>query len=199
MNKNKVEGFIGNESLIKESHKMDDLFDVKEQKQSFEKFLDTLDNSAIAGYLGRFGAGKSTLLHQIKKEREKKQEEVWIDFDAWKFPERKELWDGFVLDFAKQIDKKLFNKVKKQIEGNDNRGKKAIFNTFSDLSGIKFLKNFESFFDKTPATRIFEIQDIINEAIEKLDKDIYIVAEDIDRSGKEGLFFLETLSQFLRD
>jgi hypothetical protein len=198
MNNNNL-SFVKNPDSLKEDHKMDDLFQIEKQKEFFENFLNSLDHSSIVGYLGRFGVGKSTLLHQIKKQREQEEGEIWINFEAWKFPERKELWDGFVLDFAKQVSNKLYKKCSNKIEGKQNDGKKVSLRIFSDLSGLSVLKNFNSFLEKTPAKRIFEIQDILNEAIKKIDKDIYIVAEDLDRSGSEGLFFLETLKQFIRD
>src|SRR5690606_1032944 len=47
------------------------------------------------------------------------------------------------------------------------------------------------------ARRVDEIQEIFKEQIQKADTDLYVVLEDIDRSGDAGVFFLETLKQFV--
>lgn len=49
----------------------------------------------------------------------------------------------------------------------------------------------------SPATRVFQLQEILKKLIENHGKDLIIVIEDIDRSGDFGIFFLETLKNFL--
>ncbi len=41
------------------------------------------------------------------------------------------------------------------------------------------------------------MQDLLRDLIKKQNKDIYIIVEDIDRSGDAGVYFLETLQQFI--
>lgn len=53
------------------------------------------------------------------------------------------------------------------------------------------------FFETSPARRVDEIQGILTDQIKKSNKDLLVVVEDIDRSGDSGVFFLETLKQFI--
>jgi hypothetical protein len=41
------------------------------------------------------------MIEQAKKKSEEYIKRV--QFDAWMFPERKELWDGFVIEFFQQL------------------------------------------------------------------------------------------------
>lgn len=189
-------GFIKDLRLIEEDCKVDDLLDFSKEIKSFSKKLDTIEGSAIIGLVGKFGCGKSTMLYQVQKEREKT--ELWVNFDAWKYPDRRDLWEGFVLDFAEQIGNK--KKVQKKIEGKSNFDSSLEFvkGIASFVPYLDNIKGFINIFKSSPATRVFEIQAIMKEMIDKSEKDIYIVIEDIDRSGDAGIYFLETLKQFIR-
>lgn len=189
-------GFIKNYDLIQEDCRVDDLLDFSESIDDFTQLMETVQTPAIIGLIGKFGCGKSTMLYQIQKQ---KQDSVhWINFDAWKYPERRDLWEGFVLDFADQVGDK--NKALKRIDGKEKSiGKtiaKAIGGTVSGLGGIAAIAEL---FESSPATRVFQIQEILLKIINGLDKPMHIVVEDIDRSHDRGIYFIETLKQFLRD
>ena len=68
--------------------------------KKFSKKLDSLSGRSIIALVGPFGSGKSTMLHQIMTSRLEK--EFWFEFDAWKYPDRKDLWEGFVLDLIRK-------------------------------------------------------------------------------------------------
>ncbi|MCK5466063.1 hypothetical protein KAI56_01010 [Candidatus Parcubacteria bacterium] len=194
--------FIKDNKLLMETPKVRDLFDLEEQINSFSSLLDSIDKSGSFGFVGGFGTGKSTLIENVKQKRiEKKKNEVWVEFDAWKFPDRKDLWEGFVLEFARQINKEVFEEAYKEIDGKSKDDMKALINVVSKganmfLPGAGIIKNFSNFFKTSPARRVFEIQEILEKIIKKQKKDIFIIIEDIDRSGDSGIFFLETLKQF---
>ena len=194
--------FIKNNKLLMETPKVQDLFNLEEQINSFSGLLDSIDKSGSFGFVGGFGTGKSTLIENVKQGRIKeKKDEMWVEFDAWKFPDRKDLWEGFVLEFARQIDKEIFEEVRKGIDGESKNDIKALVNIVSKgvnmfLPGAEIIKNFNHFFKTSPARRVFEIQEILEGIIKKQKKDIFIIIEDIDRSGDSGIFFLETLKQF---
>jgi len=187
----KANGFIKNEDLIREDCHVDDLLDFTEQIKSFTNRLSELSKPSIIALVGRFGSGKSTMLHQLKKE----SKDLWIEFDAWKYPDRKDLWEGFILDFATQIGK--LTKIKNKIEGK-SQGKHFIKAWLAQVPGVSLDKLFE-IFDSSPVKRVFELQGLLQDLIQKQNKDIYIIVEDIDRSGDAGVYFLETLQQFIRD
>ncbi|MBD3238479.1 MAG: hypothetical protein GF332_02480 [Candidatus Moranbacteria bacterium] len=202
-------GFLKKQSLLNETYKVDDWFDLNQDKVNLEYIINSINKPSILGYVGVFGIGKSTLIHQIQK-NSNKREDLWINFDAWKYPNRDNLWEGFVLDFAKK-DSKLFRKTLDKINGEQNRGivelikvlfkGGSIIGSFYNpiLSNLSFGEKFKFFFRTSPAKRVFEIQEILNKIIKKENKNLFFVIEDIDRSGDKGIYFLETLNQYLKN
>lgn len=192
------ESFVADYEVLKENHKTDDLIDVSLIAKDFKSKIVKSQPQSLIGLVGPFGSGKSTLLHQISRDI---KHDKWIEFDAWKFPDRGELWEGFVLEFARNIDENAYKAAKKLIEGKQNDDKKALVDTLSGLPfpGASAIKGFNHFFATSPARRTIEIQEILSVLLEKRCKgqDIFIVVEDIDRSGDAGIFFLETLKYFL--
>ncbi|PKK84456.1 MAG: hypothetical protein CVT49_03785 [candidate division Zixibacteria bacterium HGW-Zixibacteria-1] len=195
-------GIIKNYDLIQEDCKVEDLLDFSESIGQFSKKLNSIERSAIVGLVGKFGCGKSTMLYQIKKSSDNDKQK-WIDFDAWKYPDRRDLWEGFVLDFADQVGNR--KKVTGKIDGKDTKSRLIGASTdilsiiIDKLPNLSFMEKFLEIFKASPAKRVFEIQDILKQLINAQGKEIYIVIEDIDRSGDAGIYFLETLKQFIRD
>lgn len=191
----KINKLISDEDVLEEDFRKDDLLDFSKIISDYRSKFDKIKNNAVIGIIGKFGSGKSTMLYQFPENEDK---EKWIWFDAWKFPERKDLWEGFVLDFAYQIG--IIKKVKRKMEGDGLPSK--IFNfLFSLLPLLNFnmSNGIVKIFKKSPAKRVFEIQEILKSIISKLKKDIFIIVEDIDRSKDRGIFFLETLRNFIKE
>jgi len=190
-------GFIENEDLLRESCEVEDLLDFSNEIEQFKKKIAEIKNPSILGLVGPFGVGKSTMLFQIEKELEKKENVLWVNFDAWKYPERRDLWEGFVLDFAKKMSPEDFKEADKKLRGEQNDDKKTLVKVLSCIPGFSALEGLNHFFKTSPARRVDDIQSILKEQIKGNNKDIHIVVEDIDRSGDSGIFFLETLKQFI--
>jgi len=192
-------GFINDLSLIEENTKVDDLLDFSESIQLFNDRLETITKPSLLGLVGVYGSGKSTMLYQIQKEKE--ADVLWINFDAWKYPDRKDLWEGFVIDFADQLGKKkdIVKKIDGESVGNDALDVVGqISDKFSLIPGLSIIVDLmKSFINTSPAKRVFEIQHILTTLFTEQDQDVFIVVEDIDRSGDAGIYFLETLKQFL--
>src|SRR3989339_941445 len=105
-----MESFIKNEKILEEDYKTNDLLNFSEIVNSFRKKLEQISENSIVGLIGKFGTCKSTMLYQLYKEQKRETDiERWINFDAWKYPEKKELREGFVLEIARDLDKKLFD------------------------------------------------------------------------------------------
>lgn len=204
-------GFIKNDRLLDEKVSDKDYLDFTSSITTLSEKLSSTDGNLMIGIIGSFGIGKSTLISKTKTLRVDKDEE-WIHFDAWQFPDRKELWDGLVLETAKHLSR--LEEVKRKMDGQSNKDKRLAVSTAgsvidvasSALSGIPLLlkplfgliKNLEYFADKSPARRVFEIQEIFASLINNIKKEkVVFVLEDVDRSGEAGLFFLETFRQFL--
>lgn len=198
-----IKSFIKNPELLEEDYRVEDLLDFSDIVSNFRKRLDTTRGNSMVGVVGPFGSGKSTMLFQLYKDNSEESTEMWLTFDAWKYPERRGLWEGFVLDVSRQIDKKMFDKARREIDGEKKEDWKALLRVLFEgannfIPGASIGKNFANLFKSSSCRRVFELQDIFKEIIDKSKKDLFIIVEDIDRSGDMGLFFLETLKNFIK-
>lgn len=194
---------IGNELLLNEDYRVDDILDFSGPIAELENLFAGLSNTAVVGLIGKFGSGKSTLLNLIRRRGEPERKERWFEFDAWKYPERNNMWEGFVLDIAAQYGARTQKNALRSIKGKDAKSVWFDIGTdaltwLTDIVQIQILDKFIEFFKKSPATRVFEIQEILYEILNAEESDIFIVAEDLDRSGDKGVYFLETLRHFLK-
>lgn len=197
-------GFLKNREIFEENHKVLDLLDFSAEIERLENFLLSIPCSSLVGYIGKFGSGKSTAIYQLRKKQEADPDTQWFEFDAWKYPERKDLWEGFVLDIADQMGQ--LKSTKKKIDGGAgaSKGVGAIAQIAQTVggafSGLAFLiDKFSYLFERQPIERVFELQEVLEKMLSALKKkNISIVVEDIDRSGDAGKYFLETLRQFIR-
>lgn len=71
---------------------------------------------AIIAYLGPFGIGKSTILHEVQKQSGQYK---WVTFEMWRYSNRNELWDAFVIKLASELTRgKDEYDVTNEVEGN---------------------------------------------------------------------------------
>ncbi len=154
------------------------------------------------------GAGES--VRNLAKVRDA----TWFTFDAWKYPERKDLWDGFVIDIAMQMSAEQLKKVKTEINGKKNWIVKISLKIFSAVvktlalanmvPGVGYLTGavqgiLGDTLSSPPIKRVYEFQGLLKKLLNNIKEDIYIVVEDVDRSGDQGIFFLETLRHFIKN
>ncbi len=194
-------GFIKFEKLLSETHRVEDKFDYSFAVKKLHNLIAQAPNFSIICVVGPYGSGKSTALHQL---RPRTADKIWFEFDAWKYPERKDLWENFVLELARQFDERTFNRVEKNIDGRQNDDKKTLLKAASQglnmlMPGAAVIGTLEHFLQTSPATRTYQLQKILTSLIEEKlqSKEATIILEDIDRSGEAGIFFLETLKAYL--
>lgn len=192
------DGFVLRKELLEETSKLDDLLDLSVQSGQLASRIDKLDGAFVLALVGPYGSGKSTMLNRIMSEREEGGEH-WVEFDAWKYPDRKDLWEGFVLELAKSISPDAFEEATNKVEGKENSDVMTVMSLLSKIPGLAVLEGLNTFLETSPARRVDDIYEILTEQISCLDKNLFVIVEDIDRSGDAGIFFLETLKQFLRD
>lgn len=191
-----TDGFIQKNDELDEKSQVPDSLGIGRIFKGFTNKIFSIEKPSIVALVGPFGSGKSTMLHQIMVEQSGK--EIWFEFDAWKYPDRKDLWEGFVLDLAKSTSPLEFSKAEKAIAGKQSDDIRTLVLTLSRIPGLASLEGLNHFLQTSPAKRVDDIQKILKDLIQKIEKDLFIILEDIDRSGDSGIFFLETLKQFLR-
>ena len=106
--------FIKNEELLEERVTDNDFLNIDASVTILSEKMSASNKHIVIGVVGEYGIGKSTLISNVRKVH-KDKDEKWIHFDAWQFPDRKELWDGLVLETARELNK--LNEVKRKVEG----------------------------------------------------------------------------------
>lgn len=112
------------------------------------------------------------------------------------------------METATQIWEKDFKEIEKIIEGRQHNDIRTLFKILNLIPIVKDLgweavsKGIDHFFAPAPLTIVYQFQNLLaNIFLEKIkDHDtIFIVIEDIDRSGDHWVYFLETLNFFLKN
>ncbi len=222
-NTNKTNGFIKNDDLLEETDNIPDLLHFNKIVDYLDERLSKIEKNVVIGFTGSFGTGKSTALHQLKERYKNNQDIKWIKFDAWKYPNKTNLWENFVLDFIKQTSHfdhmilKIFNRFTIAISIlaflglNINISALYMIYNWSSYSSIIVLLSLiiilVSFFYALYFITSKNINDLHSflkfyikcRLLFAAYKTIYIVIEDVDRAFQDGgIFFLETLSYFLK-
>jgi hypothetical protein len=204
---------------IREDYRVNEgLIEFETNKLKIE--LGQIEDSSIVALVGAYGAGKSTTLYNIGLE-DTDETHRWFQFDAWRYPERKGLWDGLIIELAKEIG--VEHKAARKIDGNRSIIGKwggivgELFSQFGESlpkaeidkitldpkvaeSVAKVSDKASSIFGRSPAKRAYELERILADVLLSVkEQAIYIVAEDVDRSGSDGIHFLETLNYFLKN
>jgi ABC-type oligopeptide transport system ATPase subunit len=195
-----MEWFIkeGKEFWLEEHYRLTDLLNLDEDVSRFYDKINNLNQSSVVWLIGKLGSGKTTFINQLIK----KLKEEWIptfEFEAWKYPERKNLRENLILEIATQISPETSKKYLDIIKGDKNNDVKKLVKVVADLTTLSVLEHINYFLDEAPATRTFQLQEIFKKLMESMEGEkIYIFVEDADRAGKEGLFFLETLNYYIK-
>jgi hypothetical protein len=83
-------------------------------KSRIDRLVKKKKHSIIA-YLGPFGVGKSTILNEVHKQS---KEYSWVTFEMWRYANRNELWDAFVIRLASELSaRKDESDIADEVEG----------------------------------------------------------------------------------
>lgn len=124
--------------LLKESNREYDFFDFHKYTKNLYKSLSSSSTPTITTLVGGYGTGKSVLLNEVQKlsiKVKSNHKPKWVLFECWQYPDKRDLWEAFILDLVARIDgQKKLNEVTK---------------SYSNLSGwreelAKFLGNTRS-------------------------------------------------------
>lgn len=109
-----------NVQLLDERPGDKDIFNLKELVSGIKTRLARqvkARRSSIIPVLGPFGTGKSTILNQVQNEC---SNYTWLNFELWRFANRQEIWDGFVIQLAAKLEKKDELELADEIDGTVN-------------------------------------------------------------------------------
>ncbi len=197
------------------------------------------NKNQILAFVGKFGSGKSVLLRNIENELSGSNLH-WLNFDVWRYADRQQIWDGFVIELIEKVNKEERNSI--QVAGKidgysyclqfiQDKAKQLLVLTIIIWTILSFLiwqllinydftfKLFvivflkygqaplfailvifglgEIFPRKSPAKRVFELENSLKSCLRDMDRSVIIAIEDIDRAGEEGIVFMETLRRFI--
>lgn len=186
--------FIKNKKLLEENSRLENLIDLSTEIERFSIKIDHIEFSSIVWFIGRFWSWKSNFLNQIKVKYT--DDAKWFDFDAWKYPERTNLWENFILDIAEEISKKELEQSARKIEW---KNPTIWVEKLTQYCSWLWIWNFSELLKTSPTKRVVELQNIfLNLLLQIEEENVYIIIEDIDRSWDNWTFFLETLNHFLK-
>lgn len=196
-------GFLKDENQMEEVFRTQDRFGFDNEISNLTNQIDNMKNKTILGYIWPFWSGKTTILNQIHKNKEKEVKR--IEFHAWKYPNRENLWENFVYEIAKEIWVEEAKKILLQIQGKPQNWTKALL--IDIVNNIRFwnerigISSFMDFILAHWKNNLDLVYTLLWKLLWKLfkndNKEIYLIIEDIDRSGDKWIFFLETLQYFL--
>lgn len=102
-NQQSKKDLIKNSQLLEEKPSDIDALGYKDEIANVKKRIDRLvekKKHSIIAYLGPFGVGKSTILREVQKQSDQYR---WITFEMWRYSNRNELWDAFVIKLASEM------------------------------------------------------------------------------------------------
>lgn len=169
--------------------------------------LDKIQKSWIIWLIWPFWCWKTTFINQIIESESKIDSwSKWLNFDAWKYPDRKDLRENFILDMAQNLDKKGEDAVVNKLKWQATSVFEAILNDWWEYID-KFIPNIRKYLFNREKRELSLIESLLKEILIalhvwenwKIIPTIYIVIEDIDRSWDAWVYFLQTLNYFLKN
>lgn len=195
--------FINDETILDENSRDKNYFDISLELENFINKFYNFKKWSLVWLVWPFWVWKSTFLNQV---RSGLSEDYWFEFDAWKYPDRSDLWENFVLELTRSMDKRLFDKTLSIIDWKQNEDKVAFLNMLVELpwDRVPIFKSIKTwinhFLSTSPAKRTFQIQELLTSIINNIpEQNIYLIIEDIDRSWDNWIYFIETLNYFLKN
>lgn len=117
-----------NFTILKEQPREEDSLGYSQEISYVRQRIDQValsGDSSIIAYIGPFGSGKSTILRNVKSKIGKQYK--WIDFDTWRYSNRNELWDAFVVKASADLTMgKDEWDVADEVDGNELDAKRTV-------------------------------------------------------------------------
>ena len=124
--------------MLNENYRQYDFLGRDEYVQQFSHELAGIPRWSIVWLLWPFWSGKSTFLNQLARVYPAK---TYI-FEAWKYPDRENLWTNFVYEIAKNI---WVDKTKEVLQRIQNKDHNLVKSLLTDLMEYAHLSSFREF------------------------------------------------------
>lgn len=167
-----------------------DIPDIFKINQTKKELISDINNYSSIGIVGEWGTGKSTLINTTIKELDKSDYIIIKDFDSWAIKSQ----DALILA--------MYNTIIENLEKNINYFKRkkvqnALINITTNIPYIgKGIGNyFENRIDEY--TEYKEIKADLEEKLEKFDKRLVFIIDNLDRMNSNNVLFLLTLIETL--
>lgn len=201
-----MEELIKNKKELEEDYREHDLLNRDEKIIDYlTRKLDNIQNSSIVWLVWPFWCGKTTFIKQVIEHDEMDKSTKWLNFDARKYPERKDLWENFILDMAKYLWEEWERKVINEFRWKSiNIFDASIKDWISCITG--FIPHIRDYIFDREKRELEVVEELLKEIFIAIHvwedwnpiSTIYIVIEDIDRSWDSWVYFLQTLNFFLK-
>ena len=187
---------IKDSKILNEDYREKDLLWWDNYIEQFAHELVMIPSGSLLWLIGRFWSGKSTFLNQLNHFLYKAKTYL---FEAWKYPDRENLWINFVYEIAKNLWVEKTKEVLQRINGKDHNLPKAILSDLMNLGHLSAFKDFLYHRGQNQLDLVYEIlKELLSELCPRMDWCAYLIIEDIDRSWDRGIYFIETLNYFLK-
>lgn len=190
--------FLKYPHLFEDDYKVEDLFNLSNYNKRVWSKIQAMENKWIFWFIWPYGCWKSTIIHNIKSLHSSESDPIWIHFDAWKYHDKKDLWEGFIIDIGIQIWWVSRDDIIREIDGENISFADWLLTSLSVIPWLWWLDWLKKIFESRWISRVFEFQELLRKFLLSTDKEIIITIEDIDRAWEQGLIFLETLNFFLK-
>lgn len=170
--------------IIKDSD--DDIPDIFKIDRTKEELKIAINKYSTIGVVGEWGSGKSTLINSTIKELDKNDFIIIKDFDPWSIKSQ----DALILAMYNTIIENLGENIgffkRKKIQN-------ALINISTNIPYIG--KGIVNFFENSidDYTEYKEIKDDLEEKLEKSDKRLIFIIDNLDRMKSDNVLFLLTL------
>ncbi len=144
------------------------------------KLTNTSNYPFVLGIVGKWGSGKTTFINEIKSKIEIDKNNIIIDFKPWMYENSNLIIKGYFTEISSKISQYYFGI------------NLTIKNYLSELIKVgnefKLGTIIEENILNNNSKSIIETKKSINSILEKLNKNIYIIIDDLDRLKKEEIF-----------
>lgn len=162
-------------------------------KRIADVIANRIDSSSIViGLYGAWGNGKTSVLNFIEESLNDNQDVICIKFNPWRFGAEEELLKAFFQDIAHAIEAKLFTRTDKAKDAVKSFAP-AITSIFGAAEVGQAISSF------IPSIELQKLKERIEGELERAQKRVLILIDDVDRLEKTEIHALFRLVKLTAD